>query len=108
MPPPCAKALAPTNPQSLHTGTLPGNPARTTHTPLRKCRTLADLIRFRTIKLSEIILPHCKDLCRGGYIMCNGKLNKEYRQWLRSFVSLNWYEEAVKFIFNFVSKTSEL
>lgn len=40
--------------------------------------------------------------------MCNGKLNKEYWQWLRSFVSLNWYEEAVKFIFNFVSKISEL
>src|SRR6266699_5950930 len=29
-------------------------------------------------------------------------------QWLRSFASLNWYEETIKFIFNFVTKTSEL
>lgn len=29
-------------------------------------------------------------------------------QWLRSFASLDWYEEAIKFIFNFVTKTSEL
>src|SRR5579859_2655229 len=40
--------------------------------------------------------------------MCNENPNKQYRQWLLSFASLNWYEEAVKFIFNFVSKTSEL
>jgi hypothetical protein len=30
------------------------------------------------------------------------------RQWLRSFASLDWYEETIKFIFNFVTKTSEL
>ncbi len=29
-------------------------------------------------------------------------------KWLRSFASLNWYEETIKFIFNFVTKTSEL
>lgn len=29
-------------------------------------------------------------------------------QWLRSFASLNWYEETIKFIFNFVTRTSEL
>ena len=29
-------------------------------------------------------------------------------QWLRSFASLNWYEETIKFIFSFVTKTSEL
>ena len=40
--------------------------------------------------------------------MCNEDPNHDYRQWLRAFASLNWYEEAVKFIFNFVSKTSEL
>lgn len=34
--------------------------------------------------------------------------DKKHRQWLSSFVSLNWYEEAIKFIFNFVTKTSEL
>jgi hypothetical protein len=41
-------------------------------------------------------------------MMCNEYPNHDYRQWLRAFVSLSWYEEAVKFIFNFVSKTSEL
>lgn len=40
--------------------------------------------------------------------MCNESPNKDYRLWIRAFASLNWYEEAVKFIFNFVSKTSEL
>lgn len=39
--------------------------------------------------------------------MHNGNSNRDYWQWLRSFASLNWYEEAVKFVFNFVSKTME-
>jgi hypothetical protein len=34
--------------------------------------------------------------------------NNTCPQWLRSFASLNWYEETIKFIFNFVTKTSEL
>jgi len=33
--------------------------------------------------------------------------NKRWQR-LRSFASLNWYEETIKFIFSFVTKTSEL
>ncbi len=29
-------------------------------------------------------------------------------QWVRSFATLDWYEETIRFIFNFVAKTSEL
>jgi hypothetical protein len=36
-----------------------------------------------------------------------GEDNK-YQQWLHSFATLDWYEETIKFIFNFVTKTSEL
>src|SRR5438128_2256571 len=34
--------------------------------------------------------------------------NKNHLGWLHTFASLNWYEETIKFIFNFVTKTSEL
>ena len=40
--------------------------------------------------------------------MSNQSENNKHWQWLHSFASLNWYEETIKFIFNFVTKTSEL
>ncbi len=35
-------------------------------------------------------------------------MNEKDRQHLQSFLSLEWYDEVVKFIFMFVTKTSEL
>lgn len=35
-------------------------------------------------------------------------MNKPSNSWLHTFASLQWYDETIKFIFDFVSKTSEL
>ena len=35
-------------------------------------------------------------------------MNTQNNSWLHTFATLHWYDETIKFIFNFVTKTSEL
>jgi hypothetical protein len=42
------------------------------------------------------------------HIMPNHQPTNDRLSWFQSFASLEWYEETIRFLFNFVSKTSEL
>src|SRR6266567_4615261 len=71
---------------------------------------------MRSSDLTRSISPECKRVnenrsSQEKHTRKQGTMsdqNTNYLRWLQTFAALNWYEETIKFIFNFVTKTSEL